>query len=689
MPLSSEDYDLIHNHRAGILKEVRELLQEGADVNAKDSAGETVLTRAICCSHPDVVLEILKRRDNVDVNAVSNSGETALNWACCEGLSDIAIEILKRDGVDVNTKNRDGVTALMAASQQGHTHVVRQLLQHIKVDVNAKRVTDGATALYIASQLGRVEVVYLLLQHNKVDIYVKDKKGSTALDVARLTQRYAVVRYLEAVEHDRESLRDVMTKLRAVPVELSYHYIQSCITDRKLESRPFGTVVVAEDRYLPKKFVVKKIKLSQSFDDIDEEAQKVIQNELSVRSVLSVAAFWDNEQYCPSSSNDNAQFRQILKRCRHPNIIAVYGYNLNANHTQPFLVYEYASRGCLDSFFKDDDTRAVLTAEKRLSIMFELARTVHFLHTGGFEGWKVFHRDIKSANICVAEDFTAQLTECGLAKFVPEDDSDLNRRSFILTGSTEGAVVGTPGYMCPQYVNRKVMGYPCPFIPAYDVYSIGIVMAELILGSLNLDQTRKRNERINVFQRYIKNEETVIIDGWTQLERDVDKCITWNSKSLQLVCEIAVKCMAPSPDDRLRTSDFLPLLSKAINLQAGLHDFEPAGAGDGPPCAVCNLPSAVVMCSGESHALCSRCIEGKLLKGPSHTPGRQLSCLINDCSSPLFQVKDLRQHISPSVYNYCIVAALESKDVGVNHGADEGNKLQTNLAVVVERCLPA
>ena len=129
------------------------------------------------------------------------------------------------------------------------------------------------------------------------------------------------------------------------------------------------------------------------------------------------------------------------------------------------------------------------------------------------------------------------------------------------------------------------MGYPCPFIPAYDVYSIGIVMAELILGSLNLDQTRKRNERINVFQRYIKNEETVIIDGWTQLERDVDKCITWNSKSLQLVCEIAVKCMAPSPDDRLRTSDFLPLLSKAINLQAGLHDFEPAGAGDGPPCA--------------------------------------------------------------------------------------------------------
>ena len=67
-------------------------------------------------------------------------------------------------------------------------------------------------------------------------------------------------------------------------------------------------------------------------------------------------------------------------------------------------MYEYAIQGSLDGFFNDAGMRARLPADKRLSIMYELARAVHFLHSGGCDDWKVFHRDIKSANICLAED---------------------------------------------------------------------------------------------------------------------------------------------------------------------------------------------------------------------------------------------------------------------------------------------
>ena len=85
--------------------------------------------------------------------------------------------------------------------------------------------------------------------------------------------------------------------------------------------------------------------------------------------------------------------------------------------------------------------------------MFELARAVHFLHSGGCHGWKVSHRDIKSADICLAEDFTARLIDCGLAMFVPDENSKIiSGPVTALVWNTSGVpAFGTPGYMCLEY----------------------------------------------------------------------------------------------------------------------------------------------------------------------------------------------------------------------------------------------
>jgi serine/threonine protein kinase len=74
---------------------------------------------------------------------------------------------------------------------------------------------------------------------------------------------------------------------------------------------------------------------------------------------------------------------QALKRFRHPNIIILYAYFLSANSTQQFLVYELAARGSVDSFLKDDQGRAHLSSAIRLSILYQVTRALHFLHTGG------------------------------------------------------------------------------------------------------------------------------------------------------------------------------------------------------------------------------------------------------------------------------------------------------------------
>ena len=92
------------------------------------------------------------------------------------------------------------------------------------------------------------------------------------------------------------------------PVELSYQYILRYITDHQLGSGAFGDVYLAEDRHLPKKFVVKKIKLAQSDQETIDQIQKSFQRELSVRSVFCVECCVASDQTTTttiSNSDDN------------------------------------------------------------------------------------------------------------------------------------------------------------------------------------------------------------------------------------------------------------------------------------------------------------------------------------------------------------------------------------------------
>ncbi len=335
----------------------------------------------------------------------------------------------------------------------------------------------------------------------------------------------------------------------------------------------------------------------------------------------------------------------------------MYGYNLNVNHADQFLVYEYAANGSLDGFFKDDGMRARLPADMRLSIMFELTRAVHFLHTGGCDGWIVFHRDIKSANICLAGDFTARLVDCGLAKFVPEEHSNTTPKPVTasITNTNGTPVFGTRGYICPEYLRwNSGGGPPSPFRPAYDVYSIGVVLVELVLGCLTGGK-RNGQQFKDVYLMYVKDvEDKRVIDGWKTLESDADPSIIWNPGALQLVCKTAIQCITPSSRERLSTDDLLHRLSKAVNLQAGISYPEPEVAGHGPPCEVCNRPRAVVKCS-EGHELCANCIEARIVDVYPGRGGCHLSCLKDGCSSHPFSPHALRGRINGEMFTIYMI----------------------------------
>ena len=240
-------------------------------------------------------------------------------------------------------------------------------------------------------------------------------------------------------------------------------------------------------------------------------------------------------------------------------------------------MYEYAAHGSLAGFFTDDGDRACLSADVRLSIMYQLVRAVHFLHAGGCkvegEGWNVFHRDIKSDNVCLVDDFTPRLIDCGLAIFVCDDNSSVVPESFpvSLLDNTHERVCGTPGYICPEYFGKKWRGLPCPYIAAYDVYSIGVVLVELILGCLNgVRSTRNDPQVLDVFGKYVQEERTYhrIVDGWKKLMGDADPTIMWNPGALEIACKAAIQCMDPFPENRLGTKDLLDKLRDALRLNS-------------------------------------------------------------------------------------------------------------------------
>ncbi|MFA5086381.1 MAG: ankyrin repeat domain-containing protein [Candidatus Paceibacterota bacterium] len=101
----------------GRLNIVRELINNGADIDEKDSDhGQTALISASIFGQLDVVRELIKNGSNLE--SMDYSGHTALMWACEEGNIDV-VKALIDGGADVNTKNDFGSTALNYASGGG------------------------------------------------------------------------------------------------------------------------------------------------------------------------------------------------------------------------------------------------------------------------------------------------------------------------------------------------------------------------------------------------------------------------------------------------------------------------------------------------------------------------------------------------------------------------------------------
>ncbi|MCO5557880.1 hypothetical protein L7F22_011452 [Adiantum nelumboides] len=156
-----------------------------------------------------------------------------------------------------------------------------------------------------------------------------------------------------------------------------------------------------------------------------------------------------------------------LSKAQHRNLVSLQGYLHVGN--EKLLLYSYMENGSLDYWLHERSDGGVrLDWATRLKIAQGAAAGLAYLHQ--ICNPHIVHRDIKSSNILLDEQFEAHLADFGLARLLLAADTHV---------TTE--LVGTLGYIPPEYgeaLNATTRG---------DIYSFGVVLLELLTGKRPID----------------------------------------------------------------------------------------------------------------------------------------------------------------------------------------------------------
>ncbi|KAL7613334.1 probable kinase CHARK isoform X1 [Lactuca sativa] len=233
---------------------------------------------------------------------------------------------------------------------------------------------------------------------------------------------------------------------------------------------------------------------------------------------------------------------QMLSKLRHCHLVSLIGY---CNHGEEMiLVYEYIPHGSLEDHLHKFQTP--LSWIRRLKICIGVARGLDYLHTGTGIKHGVIHRDVKTSNILLDDNWAAKISDFGLSKLAPINQPLTYVNTFVK---------GTFGYLDPDYyatgrLTRKS-----------DVYAFGVVLLEVLSGKRAVD-TSLDDEHwglVNWAQESMKEGRLKQIVDYTIRVGVMPKC-------LKQFAHLANRCVHDNPKQRPTMAEVVACLESILVL---------------------------------------------------------------------------------------------------------------------------
>ncbi|KAI3735825.1 hypothetical protein L6452_15345 [Arctium lappa] len=153
---------------------------------------------------------------------------------------------------------------------------------------------------------------------------------------------------------------------------------------------------------------------------------------------------------------------KLLLKIQHRNLVMLLGCCVDG--PEKMLVYEYLPNKSLDYILFDKEKSRSLHWTQRFQIIIGVLRGLLYLHEEA--PIRIIHRDIKASNILLDEKLNPKISDFGLARLFPGDDTHVN--TFRISG--------THGYMAPEYAIHGYLSVKA------DVFSFGILVLEIVSG---------------------------------------------------------------------------------------------------------------------------------------------------------------------------------------------------------------